>query len=662
MSEPRIAFVSREVYPFDSAGLGNYVTFTAGALAEIADVSIITTAAHEPIYHELVAGGDARLPAGVRFEFVAEPTLEQAAGWYGQLHLWSARAYEALVRLYPDGGPDLVEFPDYLGEACVTAQAKQILDRRLRNTLVCIRAYTTAEMCAVLDGHLPDDRETRYVSEIERFALRHSDCFLWPGGGVLDAYRAFYGEAHICAPVEVPHTVSLGPAPTAPPDYAGPLRFLYVGRLERRKGVQNLIRAATSLPDDDWSLTLVGGDTPTAPLGRSMRAQLELMIAGDSRISLRSRIPRDQVAALYSAAHVCISPSLWECWPNTVLEAFEQNRPVLATPVGGHLGMIEAGRDGWLVEDTSSDALARRMEQLIRARDGVVEVIRTGAPREKFARLADPEPVRERYGDLISRRGKLGSAARRAARGVRPQPQTPLVSVVIPYFHMERFVELTLASVAAQTYARIETIVINDGSLRDQDAVLEKLASRYKFSLATQINSGLGQARNLGIELSRGQYVLPLDPDDELMPSFVERAVAVLDARPELAYVTAWSEFMSEDGQPLAPDGYRPLGNQVGWLEHENLAGSAMAVFRRRLFDRGLRYSPDLTGYEDWLLYRELTAAGELGYVIPEHLLKYRVRSASMLRTVAKAGNDRLMAELRAQVREREVAWTRSNG
>ena len=51
-----------------------------------------------------------------------------------------------------------------------------------------------------------------------------------------------------------------------------------------------------------------------------------------------------------------------------------------------------------------------------------------------------------------------------------------------------------------------------------------------------------------------------------------------------------------------------------------------MALFRRRLFDRGLRYSPDLTSYEDWLVYRELHAGGHHGHVIPETLLRYRVR------------------------------------
>ena len=216
MGDPRIVFVSREVYPFDSAGLGNYVLFTAAALASVAEVTIVTSTLHERRYRELAEAGDPRLPEGVRFEFVAEPAPAEAGDWYGALHLWSARAFEALARLHPGGGPDLVEFPDYLGEACVTAQAAQTLDPRLRNTLVCVRAYTSSEMCAVLDGHVPDGRDDRLLFELERFALRHADRFLWPGGGVLATYRGFYGADAIAPAAEVPHTVIPGPEPDWP--------------------------------------------------------------------------------------------------------------------------------------------------------------------------------------------------------------------------------------------------------------------------------------------------------------------------------------------------------------------------------------------------------------------------------------------------------------
>jgi glycosyltransferase involved in cell wall biosynthesis len=653
MGDPRIVFVSREVYPFDSAGLGNYVLFTAATLAPVAEVTILTSSLHERRYRELLAARDPRLPDGVRFEFVAEPTAEEAADWYGVLHLWSARAFEALVRLHPDGGPDLVEFPDYLGEACVTAQASQTLDRRLRNTLVCVRAYTTAEMCAVLDGHLPDDRDTRYLTELERFALRHADRFLWPGGDVLGAYHAFYGERGVAPATRVPHTVRPAPEPSAGSGEGDRLRMLYVGRLERRKGVQNLVRAVTALPGSDWSLTMVGGDTPTAPLGQSMRDQLELMVAGDPRIELLDRVPREQLRGLYAGADLCISPSLWECWPNTVLEAFEQNCPVLATPVGGHLGMVEAGASGWLTTGTGADDMVDELERLLGEREEPAALAAGGGPRRRFEELTDPEPVREAYLEL-SREARARPAA---ARG----DERPLVSIVVPYHRMEGYVAETLASIAAQTHPRIETIVVNDGSLRPEDDILGELAERYPISVVTQVNSGLGQARNLGIELSRGRYVLPLDPDDLILPPFVERCVEVLERRPELAYVTAWSEYMDERGRPLGAGGYRPLGNAVASLERENLAGSAMAVFRRRLFEDGLRYSPDLTSYEDWLVYRELQAAGERGHVIPETLLRYRVRRGSMLRAVAMPGRKRLLGELRAHAREAEVSWTPSN-
>ena len=135
-----------------------------------------------------------------------------------------------------------------------------------------------------------------------------------------------------------------------------------------------------------------------------------------------------------------------------MLEAFEQNRPVLATPVGGHLGMIEPGRDGWLLDDTGADGLVSHMERLIDSRDEIGEVLRAQGPRQKFARLTDPEPVREGYADLLGRDGERGVARRRPARAGGPQPEAPLVSIVIPYFQMERFVEDTLASIAAQTY------------------------------------------------------------------------------------------------------------------------------------------------------------------------------------------------------------------
>jgi hypothetical protein len=69
-----------------------------------------------------------------------------------------------------------------------------------------------------------------------------------------------------------------------------------------------------------------------------------------------------------------------------------------------------------------------------------------------------------------------------------------------------------------------------------------------------------------------------------------------------------------------------------------------------------------MTSYEDWLLYRELHAAGIEGAVIPERLFRYRVREGSMIREVGLQKQGRLADEMRAHIRERQVRWESKNG
>ena len=154
--------------------------------------------------------------------------------------------------------------------------------------------------------------------------------------------------------------------------------------------------------------------------------------------------------------------------------------------------------------------------------------------------------------------------------------------------------------------------------------------------------------------------MLPLDADDTIAPEFVARCVNALERDPSLAYVTSWVEYMDEHGSTVSDDdgGYVPLGNWSDLVKRNNVAGTCSAVLRRRLFQTGFAYSTDLTSYEDWLLYLELHRAGRHGAVIPERLIRYRVRPASMMRTVGAPRLARLYDELRAHQRELEIAWT----
>src|SRR5207253_751015 len=139
--------------------------------------------------------------------------------------------------------------------------------------------------------------------------------------------------------------------------------------------------------------------------------------------------------------------------------------------------------------------------------------------------------------------------------------------------------------------------------------------------------AGLGAARNFGISQASGRYVLPLDADDRLVPTFVERCVDILEEHPDLAYATTWSAYIRPDGEPYGEGvGWAPFGNWSQLVRLNNVAGTCTAVIRRRFFDLGFGYSDELTSYEDWFLYRELHEAGHYGVVLPERLFEYRVR------------------------------------
>jgi glycogen(starch) synthase len=504
-------------------------------------------------------------------------------------------------------------------------------------------------MCSILNGYVDDEFETRMVFAAERHALRYADRVLPPAGEVLSTYERFYGAdqlapASVIRPIVPPRDLAGQPDAEADPDS---VRLLYIGRLERRKGVEDLIRAVTGVRRDNWTLTLLGGDTDTAPLGVSMHDRLAMAAGDDPRIRFVEGLPRADVGRLIHEHDVVVCPSRWECWPSVILEAFQANRPVLATPTGGMSEMVGETGAGWLADGRGDLALSEAIERLAANPHSARALIDSGVPRTAYERLNDPGVFRSGYARLVP-----PSAA------PRRRSERPLVSVVIPYFKLDRYLEDTVSSVFEQDHRRLEVIVVNDGSFRPEDVVLAELASRYPIRVLTKENAGLGRARNAGIKNSNGRYVLPLDADNMIRPSFVSRCLEVLEEDSSLAFTTTWSLYLDDRGEPLDGDsGYQPFGNSSPAVLRDNVAGDGTALIRRRVFDLGHWYSPDLTSYEDWQFYRELHLAGLYGRVIPKRLLLYRVRGGSMLREIGMPQVSRLFGEMEAQLRERQIEW-----
>ena len=106
---------------------------------------------------------------------------------------------------------------------------------------------------------------------------------------------------------------------------------------------------------------------------------------------------------------------------------------------------------------------------------------------------------------------------------------TPLISVVIPAYNAEQFLDETLESVLSQTYENWECIIVNDGSTDNTESIAKKWCEKdARFCYFYKENSGVSDTRNLGIKEARGEYIAFLDADDILTPDSLEVRINVL--------------------------------------------------------------------------------------------------------------------------------------
>lgn len=548
-------------------------------------------------------------------------------------HQVSAAVLKRIEEAYAGGpGPDYLEVCDYRAFGLVPLQARAAGHPLLRDTTVAVRVSSPAELLALHDGRslLPAERR---VAALEREQFRLADLLLWPGGDILDVYRRYYGEDLLPPAVRIGRAFPALPSPPQPPplDPDKPLRILYAGRLQRLKGVLDLVEACLRLPRDDWELTLIGADTQTAPMGQSVRLTIETMCGDDPRVRIEDAIPHEELQQRWAEHDLLVVPSTFEVCGNVAMEAMRAGIPVLASPVGGMTGFIEHGVSGWLLEGTGSAAIARALTALLEDRREVERVRSSGEVFAAFRRFVDPDAFLAAYEGMFQE--MRGKAPARVPSS-RPETDEPLVTAVIPYYDASRYVEDTVASLLSQTHRNLEVLIVNDGSFGAADTVLDELARDPRVRVVAQLNQGDLAARNLGIRLARGDYLLMFDADNLLGPEFVARAVAMLRADPALAYVTCWLRLIGPKGELLGGRGYAPLGNRVLADEEENWDGDTAALFPRQVLtelDPPLAEGGAMQG--DWMLYRRLRERGQYGAVIPAPLVSYRVHADSMLRT-----------------------------
>ena len=195
----------------------------------------------------------------------------------------------------------------------------------------------------------------------------------------------------------------------------------------------------------------------------------------------------------------------------------------------------------------------------------------------------------------------------------------PVVSVIIPVYNVQDYIEQCLASVLNQTYRELEVIMINDGSTDNSGILAKKIAdSDVRCILITQKNGGLSNARNNGLARATGKYVYFLDSDDWIENNTFEILV----------------NSAVEKKRMLQVD-YGLLSG-LDSLEKDLLISPCWSwnkLYKRSfLVDNKLKFIDGLN-YEDVPFTTTLSLTNPRIFYIPDYLLNYRKARACLVYT-----------------------------
>jgi glycosyltransferase involved in cell wall biosynthesis len=205
----------------------------------------------------------------------------------------------------------------------------------------------------------------------------------------------------------------------------------------------------------------------------------------------------------------------------------------------------------------------------------------------------------------------------------------PLVSIIVPCYNHEKYIEECILSVVNQTYKNIELIVVDDGSADSSPEILKRLQQKYGFELFIQKNRGVSATLNWAIRnCSKGKYIAGCASDDFLLPNRIERQVEFLEQHPEYAMVCGKVKVV--DAQSKVIEGFNiidTVNNPEEDLKFESLIErncipAMTTMIRREIWDECGGYN-ESTPLEDFDMWLKVAYSHKIGY-IDEYFACYR--------------------------------------
>ena len=225
-----------------------------------------------------------------------------------------------------------------------------------------------------------------------------------------------------------------------------------------------------------------------------------------------------------------------------------------------------------------------------------------------------------------------------------PGSSDPLVSVIMPAYNSADYIGQAIESVLIQNYPKFELLIVDDGSTDNtREVILQYKDERIKYFYKE--NGGPSSARNHAIKQAKGQYIMPLDADDMMVPNFIISHLKEFEKHPEADLVYSDVLLIDKVGNPIK------VMNKPEYQDRRHLIrdlfrrGHPIVPFRlglrRSVFDKIGLYDESLMVAEDYDMMRRFVKAGLKAHHLNEALHIRRMRSDNISRTanVHKAKN-----------------------
>jgi glycosyltransferase involved in cell wall biosynthesis len=212
-----------------------------------------------------------------------------------------------------------------------------------------------------------------------------------------------------------------------------------------------------------------------------------------------------------------------------------------------------------------------------------------------------------------------------------------LVSIIIPCYNASSYIKETINSVLTQTFQNFEILVINDGSTDDSSHIIKTIKDD-RIHLIEQENHEVSFTRNKGIALAKGEYVVFLDADDLLHPSFLEKRVFSLSKSTAIACASS-VVLVDKNGEKIEENKNYFAANkssQILEFKNEIITCPSSYLFKTEsLKKHKIKFNKNLQSSADKFFLLEVLKHGEIE-LINESPMYYRILNDSMSHKITK--------------------------